>query len=149
MPEHDQRALEALGDVGLLHQCAIQLGVGADRADQLGDPVGRLTDLAQQAHDGQRAGHPLQARLELTRAQPGRGPFEERHVGPGRRERGRDDPVAVDVVPHEPVGQLLLAIGDAEGVELLPFGGDVATQRVERDELLRRSSRSPPTVAAS
>ena len=77
-----------------------------------------------------------QTGFELTGLQLGGSPLEELDAGSGRGERRGDHPVPVDVVLDEPLGQLLLAVGDAERVELLAAGGDAAAQRVQRDELL-------------
>ena len=48
VPEHHQRAVEAVCNVDLLHRRAVHLGVGPDGGDELGDAPRRRLHLSQQ-----------------------------------------------------------------------------------------------------
>jgi hypothetical protein len=57
---------------------------------------------------------------------------------PAAASARRDDPVALDAVPAEPVGKLVLQVGGGDGAQLDNRRLDLAAQRVERGELRRR-----------
>ena len=135
--EHDQGALEPVGDVDVLDGGAVELGVGLHGRDELGDPAGRLLHLGDQGRRSSRCSPP-------TRGRPaGRCPAAaSRAVAPRRRtpaagQRRGDHPVAVDLVVAEPVEERLLAVGEGDA-RWARRDVDRAAQRVEGDELVRR-----------
>ena len=133
--QHHERALQPLGDVGELHRGPVELGVGLHRRHQLGDATGRLLHLAQQAACRVGAGDPLEPGPQPVAVEHLGDPLAPRDVDACGRERGRDQPVPVDAAPDEPGRQRVLPVGHHHRVRGPGRLLDLATQRVEGDEL--------------
>ena len=138
VPQHHQRALQAVGHVGLLQRRAVQLRVGPDRGDQLGDAPGRLLDLPEQGGDRVGARHPLQAGLERRSLKRGRDPCAPGRIGAGGVQRRGQGPAAGDPVAAEPGRERLLPVGPGQRVRVHRPGPELAAQRVQGGELAGR-----------
>ena len=111
----------------LLHRGPVHLRVRLHRGHELGDPTGRLLDLA-------RAASPRRTVLAThsrpgSRAGPvehGRGPLAPGEVDAGGRQRRRDDPVAPDAVAAQPRRQGLLAVGHGQAGRARPARGSIS-----------------------
>ena len=106
----------------------IDLGVRPHRADEPGDPPGRLLHLAEERAGRQRAGDPLETRSEGVAVEDRGDALAPVDVGTGGGERRRDAPPVVHVVVGEPVRHRLLAVGDAQRVAL-GVGGSSSRRR--------------------
>ena len=123
-----------------LHRGAVQLRVGLHRGDQLGDPAGRLLDLA-------RAASAVDSVL-ATHSRPGSSAAPVEHARPPARTRrrrrrraasgGAISQSCVDAVVGQPVDSVVLAVGHAPAGRRRRPRLDLAPQRVERDELRGR-----------
>jgi len=133
--QHHQGALDADRHVDVLDRRAIHLRVRPDRADEIGDAPGRLLHLREERGHGERAGHPLQARLQGRSRKQVRRLLAPGEVDSSGSERRSDDPVTLDAVVSDPRRQDLLLVGEGQRVEDRGTGHDLTTQRVERREL--------------
>ena len=134
--EHHQRALEALGHVDRLHRGAVHLRVGPHRADELGDPPVGLLHLGRAAW--------TRTACSATHSRPGSRAAPSEHAGrplaprdvdarPRRASRRASHP-CVDAVAGQPVGELVLAVGDGQRVRRPPVAARArgAARRAQR-----------------
>ena len=137
--QHHQGAVETLDEVGGLQGGAVHLGVGPDGGDEGGDAPGRLLDLAQQCRVGEGGAHPLHRGAEGGTGKAPGDLLAPLDIRPGGRQRRRDLPVPVHLVVHQPLGELVLAVGqgDGRGRRLVTAVADAQPEVVEDGELLR------------
>ena len=143
----DERALEALVDVGLDDAAAVHVGVGLHGADEVGHPLRRVLELGDEIAGGERRRDPLQ-RLRRRRPRERGDLLEPRDVDPRRRERLGDLPRLRDAEVLERVLQGVLGVGGVERRERRVLSRAGHRLLVQRQELLASARSTPASTNA-
>ena len=136
VPEHRERALQTVPQIDALQRGAVHVRVDADIRDQPRDAARRVLELAEERGNRCCARHPAQAWLEGRPVEHGRGSLAPIDVHTSRRERWCDAPDIDDTLGVEPGRYRLLAVTAGQWIALNCPPVELATQRVERAELL-------------
>ena len=134
VPEHDDSAVEAFVEVGVHDPAAVHVGVGLDRGDKGGHPLGRAEQLVGEVARGQRCGDPserLAGRLVGQRGDL----LQPSCVEPGCRERLSKTPRLWHAQRLDPVEHLVLGVGGVQRAHRRAGGGLVERAAVQLDEL--------------